>query len=191
MPVSTEYPIKAFSSQHDWAAWLATHHTDKGVWLRLYKKNSGIPSVSYEEAVEEALCYGWIDGQGKRYDDQSYLQKFVPRGPKSIWSKINTQRVERLAHAGRMKPAGLAAVEAAKKDGRWERAYDSPTTMEIPADFISALNQNPAAKAFFDTLNKTNRYAIAWHLQTAKKPETRATRFSKLLTMLEQGEKFH
>ncbi len=143
------------------------------------------------EAVEEALCHGWIDGQAKSGDAKSYVQRFTPRRAKSIWSKINTQRVELLTKAGRMKRAGLDAVAAAKEDGRWNAAYDSAKTATIPADFLNELSRDAGAHAFFKTLNRTNLYAISWRLQTAKKPETRARRMEAILGMMKQGKKFH
>ena len=162
-----------------------------GVWLRLAKAASGIPSPTYAEAVEVALCYGWIDGQAKKYDDETWLQKFTPRRPKSIWSKINRERVAALISAGRMQPSGLASVDAAKADGRWDAAYDSPRTATVPEDLQAALDANPAATAFFGTLNSANRYAILSRIQKAKKAETRARRIEQCVAMLERGEKLH
>lgn len=187
----TDLPILSFQNQLEWADWLDKNHTRKGIWLRLYKKDTSIPSISYPEALESALCYGWIDGQKRRYDEQSYLQRFTQRRPKSVWSKINTQHVERLIREDRMQPPGLAAVEAAKADGRWAAAYDSPSTMKIPDDFLQEIAKNKKAKAFFDTLNKTNLYAIAYRLQTAKKPETVEKRKRVILEMLKKGETFY
>ena len=155
------------------------------------KKATGKPSVNYGAALDEALCYGWIDGQKNKYDNESYLQKFTPRRPRSIWSKRNIEHIERLEKEGKMRSAGRKAVEAAKSDGRWERAYDSPKNMEVPEDFIAELSKNKKALAFFESLNKTNRFAIAWRLQTAKKPETRERRKKVMLEMMERGEKFH
>jgi uncharacterized protein YdeI (YjbR/CyaY-like superfamily) len=187
-----DLPIIPFATAEKWEAWLEENHaTAPGVWMQFYKKNSGVPSINWTEAVQGALCYGWIDSQAKKYDDKSYLQKFTPRGPRSIWSKINTEHVARLIELGKMKPAGLAAVESAKADGRWQKAYDSPANMKVPEDFLKELSKNKKAKAFFETLNKTNTYAIAWRLQTAKKPETRERRMKLLLEMLEKGEKLH
>jgi uncharacterized protein YdeI (YjbR/CyaY-like superfamily) len=192
MADANDFPIVPFSSGKEWEAWLEKNHkTASGVWMQFYKKASGIPTISWAEAVPIALCYGWIDSQAKKYDDQSYLQKFTPRGPKSIWSKINTEHVERLIKQGKMKPAGLMTVEAAKADGRWQQAYDSPKNMTVPDTFLKLLDENKKAKEFFATLNKANTYAIAWRLQTAKKPETRERRMKQLLEMLERGEKLH
>jgi uncharacterized protein YdeI (YjbR/CyaY-like superfamily) len=159
--------------------------------MQFAKKDSGIPSITYKEALDEALCYGWIDGQVKKFDADYWLQKFTKRGPRSVWSKVNIGHIERLMNEGRMQPAGLAAVDAAKADGRGEQAYHSSSNAEIPADFIAAVNQHAKAKAFFETLNKSNRYAIYFRLTTAKKPETRARRFEQLLEMMKRGEKLH
>lgn len=189
----SELPVKAFTTLNGWEKWLARHHADAdGIWLRLYKKGSGIKSVSRADALDAALCYGWIDGQAKKEEqEQSWLQKFTPRRPKSLWSKRNKAHIARLKQAGRMKPSGLAEVEKARADGRWEVAYDSPANMEMPPDFMKRLAGNKKASAFFETLNKTNRYAIYWRLQTAKKPETRERRMNNILDKLSKGEKFH
>jgi uncharacterized protein YdeI (YjbR/CyaY-like superfamily) len=157
----------------------------------MYKKATGIATVTYAEALDDALCYGWIDGQMKKGDEQSYLQKFTPRRAKSMWSKRNIEYMARLEAAGLMMPAGRAEVERAKADGRWDAAYDKPSDMVMPDYFLAALEQNSKAKQFFDTLNKTNTYAIAWRLQTAKTEATRARRMAKLLEMLEAGQKLH
>jgi uncharacterized protein YdeI (YjbR/CyaY-like superfamily) len=179
-------------STEEWEEWLADNHaTSNGVWLQFFKKASGKKTITHAEALDEALCYGWIDGQSKSYDDESWLQKFTPRRARSVWSKVNIQNVERLIQAGKMKPAGLQQIEAAKLDGRWERAYDSPGNATVPDDFLQELEKDKKAKAFFDTLNKANTYAIIYRLQTAKKPETRAKRMKAILEMLAKGEKFH
>lgn len=181
-----------FATQADWRDWLEQNHKQStGVWLKFAKKGSGKTSVNYTEALEEALCFGWIDSQVQKYDAQYYLQKFTPRGPKSVWSKINVAKAEALTAAGKMQPAGLAAIELAKQDGRWDAAYDSASTSKVPQDFLAALEQNPKAKAFFETLNKTNVYAITWRIQTAKKPETRTARIEKFIDMLNKGQKLH
>ena len=184
--------IKSFPSAPVFRDWLASHHrqTD-GIWLCFFKKTSGEESLTHSEALDEALCYGWIDGQAKAYDERSWLQRFSPRRPASSWSKINTQHAERLIRAGRMTPAGLKQVEAAKADGRWSAAYDSPRNASPPEDFLKALHKNKKAKAFFTTLNKANIYSITYRLQTAKKPETRQKRLKMILGMLSRGEKFH
>jgi uncharacterized protein YdeI (YjbR/CyaY-like superfamily) len=187
-----EPEIIHFKTQKELERWLdKNQNKSKGIWLHLFKKNSGVKSIGWQDAVEAGLCYGWIDGQAKPFDEQSWLQRFTPRRAKSIWSKKNTGHAERLIKAGRMKPRGLAEVEKAKADGRWDKAYDSPTSMKAPEDLLKALEKNKKAKAFFETLNKTNQSAINWRLQTAKKPETREKRMKKILEMLKKGEKFH
>jgi uncharacterized protein YdeI (YjbR/CyaY-like superfamily) len=189
--VVNELPLIAFRSQAAWAAWLAENHTTSpGLWLKLAKKGSGIPSVTYDEAVEEALCYGWIDGLKRPYDDQWWLQKFTPRGKKSMWSQINRDKAERLIAAGRMQPAGLETVESAKADGRWEMAYAGAANATVPDDLQAALDASPAAAAAFAALKKTLRYAILWRIHTAKRPETRARRIAEFVGRLERGEGF-
>lgn len=189
---ATELPILLFETPAAWAAWLAEHHAAApGLWLRLTKKTADLNSITYNEALEEALCYGWIDSHKKSYDDQSWLQKFTPRGPQSIWSKINREKAEQLIESGRMKPAGLAAIERARQNGRWDAAYDSATNATVPDDFQAELDKNPQAAAFFATLNGTNRYAILFRIQTAKKAETRARRIQQFIEMLERGEKLY
>ncbi len=190
--MTTTCQIISFTSAIEWETWLDANHTRaEGVWLRMFKKGSGKPTVTYAEALDAALCHGWIDGLRKSHDAESFIQKFTPRRPRSLWSKVNTGHVERLHTAGKMKPAGLAAVEAAKKDGRWHAAYDSPGKAAVPPDFLRALAKNKKAKTFFATLNKTNLYSITWRLQTARKPETRARRMKAIIDMLAAGKKFH
>jgi uncharacterized protein YdeI (YjbR/CyaY-like superfamily) len=192
MKKNTDQPILPFESAKAWDAWIAKNHSGSdGVWLQIFKKDSGKRTVTYDEALDSALCYGWIDGQKKSYNKESFLQKFTPRRPKSVWSKRNQDHVARLTKSKRMKPAGLKAIAAAKKDGRWEQAYDSPKNMTIPEDFLRELSKSRKAKEFFETLNKANLYAIGWRLQTAKKPETREKRKQAILAMLAKGEKFH
>ena len=192
MEVIRDLPVLHFSDQSTWRNWLKENHEQAhGIWLKLAKKSSGKSSVSYSEALYETLCYGWIDGQKQAYNDEYWLQKFTPRGPKSIWSKINVTKAEELIKSGVMQPSGLAAVEAAKKDGRWKAAYDSPSSASVPEDFQRALDANPKAKQFFETLNKANVYAFCWRIQTAKKPETRKPRVEKFIEMLNKGEKLH
>jgi len=187
-----EPPIVAFARAHEWEEWLAGHFDEQqGAWLRFYKKGSGVATVSYDEALDVALCYGWIDGLVNKYDDKSYLQRFVPRRAKSKWSKRNTEHVARLTAEGRMRPPGLAAVEAAKKDGRWDAAYESPSNVTVPDDFQAALDAKPAAKAAFETIDRTNRYAILYRITQVKKPETRAANIRKFVEMLVRGEKIH
>jgi uncharacterized protein YdeI (YjbR/CyaY-like superfamily) len=185
-------PVKSFASEAAFEKWLQTNHArSPGLWLRFFKKSAARKALIHEGALDVALCYGWIDGQLKKFDDISYLHKFTPRGTRSVWSKVNREHIERLKNEGRMQLAGLAVVAAAKKDGRWDKAYDSPSKMEIPADFLKTLAKDKKAKVFFDTLNRANRYSIAWRLQTAKKPETRQKRMDAIITMLCKKEKFH
>jgi uncharacterized protein YdeI (YjbR/CyaY-like superfamily) len=185
-------PILAFASQAEWETWLdAQHASADGVWLKFAKKGSGVESVVYAEALEVALCYGWIDSQVKSLDERFYLQRFTPRRARSKWSRVNRDKIEELTRQGRMKPAGLGQVELAKADGRWEAAYASPASIEVPDDLQAALDDNPKAAEFWAGLNKSNRFAILYQLQDAKKPETRARRLDKFLGMLERGEKLY
>ena len=177
-------PVTAFEDQQAWADWLHTDHVaSPGLWIRLAKKASARRSVSYAEAVEVALCYGWIDGQSKSYDETSWLQKFTSRRRGSIWSKINREKAERLIGEGRMQTPGLAEVDRAKQDGRWDAAYDSPGSATVPKDFQAALKSSPRASAFFCTLNSRNRFAILFRIQTAKKPATRVRRIEQFIRM--------
>ncbi len=192
MKTTDTYPILSFDSQESWETWLAGHHSDsKGVWLKIAKKEAGLPSVSYAEALESALCYGWIDGQKAALDEQHWLQKFTLRGGKSGWSKINREKAEALIAVGRMRAAGLRQVESARADGRWDAAYESQRTIGVPADLQLELDQHPAAQAFFNALDSANRYAVLYRVTTAKKPETRAARIIKLVEMLDRNQKFH
>ncbi|HUL44799.1 MAG TPA: YdeI/OmpD-associated family protein [Bacteroidota bacterium] len=193
MNKDTEARIKSFVSSRQWREWLAMNYaiSNNGIWLRIFKKDSNEATITYDEALGEALCFGWIDGQKKAYDEKSWLQKFTPRRSKSIWSKRNKTRVARLIQEKRMQPPGLKEIEAAKKDGRWDKAYDSPSQMEIPADFLAILRKDQPAYRFFKTLNKANTYAIAWRLETAKKPETREKRMQILLKMMKKRQKLH
>ena len=185
-------PILAFASQAEWEAWLDVEHASSdGVWLKFAKKGSGVESVVYAEALEVALCYGWIDSQVKSLDERFYLQKFTPRRARSKWSRVNRDKIEELTKQGRMKPAGLAQVELAKADGRWEAAYASPANVEVPDDLQAALDGNTKAAEFWAGLNKSNRFAILYQLQDAKRPETRARRLEKFMGMLERGEKLY
>jgi len=185
-------PRLAFRDQQAWADWLQINHgTSSGLWIQLAKKGSAGRSLSYAEAVDVALCYGWIDGQSKGNNATSWLQKFTPRRKRSIWSKINREKAERLISEGRMQPAGLAEVGRARQDGRWEAAYDSPRAATVPADFQTALKNRPQASAFFGTLNSQNRFAILFRLQTAKKAGTRARRIEQFIRMLENHEKLY
>ena len=183
---------RAFATAEAWAAWLAKHHaTSQGLWIRFFKKGSGARSVTYAEAVEEALCWGWIDGQARAGDERSWLQRWTPRRARSPWSKRNCERAEMLEREGRMRPAGRAQVESARADGRWQRAYDPPAASEVPADFLAAVARHPRALAFFRTLNRANLYAICYRLQTAKRPETRQRRFTQMLQMLKEGRRMN
>jgi uncharacterized protein YdeI (YjbR/CyaY-like superfamily) len=192
MSSSKDTLIKAFATQQKWREWLEKNHSAAdGIWLRIFKKDSGKMTVTHDEALDEALCFGWIDGQRNKHDEISFLQKFTPRRARSIWSKRNREKVEALIEEKRMTSAGLSEVGRAKKDGRWEKAYESPKNMEIPADFLKELKKDKKAYEFFKTLNKTNTFAIAFRLHTAKKPETRQRRMKAFLTMLANGEKLH
>jgi uncharacterized protein YdeI (YjbR/CyaY-like superfamily) len=187
-----DLPVILFACQEDWERWLAAQHaTAKGLWLKIAKKGSGIDSVTYEEALQSALCYGWIDGQKGSFDEQYWLQRFTPRGPRSKWSKINRDGATELLAEGRMQPAGLEQVLKAQQDGRWDAAYEGQRATTVPDDLQRELDENPEAKAFFATLDGTNRYAILYRLQDAKKPETRARRLAKYIAMLGEHEKLH
>ena len=181
-----------FKNAKAFETWLKKHHaTSDGLWLQIAKKGAEQPSVTYPEAVEIALCWGWIDGQKKGLDDQHFLQRFTPRRARSIWSKINVDKVAALIEAGRMQPAGQAQIDAAKADGRWDKAYDGARTATVPEDLQAALDANPQARQFFATINASNRYAVTWRVQTAVKPETRAKRIAQLVDMLARGEVVH
>jgi len=185
-------PVVSFASREAWEAWLAGEHaSSSGVWLEIARKASGIESVSYAEALDVALCYGWIDGQKDKLDEGHWLQRFGPRRPRSKWSKVNCGKATALIETGAMKPAGLREVERAKADGRWDAAYDSPSTATVPDNLQRALDENPRARKFFATLDSANRYAILYRIQDAKKPETRARRIAKFVAMLSRHEKLH
>lgn len=182
----------SFDSQKSWERWLKSNHaTSPGVWLRIGKKETAEASVTYDEAVEAALCYGWIDGQKKAKDEAAWLQRFTPRGPRSVWSRNNKEKAEKLIAAGRMAAYGLAAVEKARGDGRWDAAYQSQSAATVPEDLEAALDADPEARAFFSTLSSVNRYAILFRLQTAKRPETRARRLNAFLVMLRRHLTIH
>jgi uncharacterized protein YdeI (YjbR/CyaY-like superfamily) len=187
-----DLPIIAFASPEEWEAWLAQQHaSSSGLWLKMAKKATGIPSITYEQALDVALCYGWIDGQKDSFDEQYWLQRFTPRRPKSRWSKVNREKVTALLAGGRMKPAGLREVERAQSDGRWDAAYDRQSVATVPTDLQLALDQNDRAREFFATLNSANRYAILYRIAEAKTPETRARRIEKFVAMLNEGQKLH
>jgi uncharacterized protein YdeI (YjbR/CyaY-like superfamily) len=187
-----EPPVKAFRTRAAWEKWLAGHYGDEGgVWLKFAKKGSGATTVTYAEALEVALCYGWIDAQVKRFDETYYLQRFTPRRARSKWSKRNRDAATRLIEAGAMQPPGLAEVERARADGRWDAAYDSPSGATVPDDFERALGRNKRARVFFATLSSQNRYAILYRIQDARRPETRARRIAQFVEMLARGETLH
>jgi uncharacterized protein YdeI (YjbR/CyaY-like superfamily) len=192
MNAKLDQPVISFESGDAWEAWLAEHHAaSPGLWLKFAKKGSGIATVSYSEALDVALCYGWIDGQKDKFDGDYWLQRFTPRRPRSKWSRINRDRVAALVARGAMKPVGLREVERAKADGRWEAAYDGQRAATVPDDLRRELEGNAAAREFFATLDSANRYAILYRLQEAKKPETRARRLKTFVTMLSEGKKIH
>lgn len=185
-------PIRLFAAVADWQAWLdKNHRKSPGFWLRLAKKGGPLCSITYAEALEVALCYGWIDGQKRAESDDAWLQRFLPRTAKSIWSKINREKARALIANGKMKAAGLEAVEAAKKDGRWQAAYESPKSAKVPPDFQSALDASPKAQEFFLKLHSANRYAVLFRIQTVKKAETRARKIREFIAMLERRERIH
>jgi uncharacterized protein YdeI (YjbR/CyaY-like superfamily) len=188
----SKLPEMAFRTTVEMERWLRRNHaSSSGIWLRIAKKGSGEASVTYAAAVESALCYGWIDGQKRRLDDYAWLQKFTPRGPRSIWSRINRERAEELIGNGRMAAAGRHAVEKARADGRWDAAYDSQSTVEVPEDFQAALDKDRKAARFFAKLNSANRYAILFRLQTAKNQVTREKRIASFVEMLRKRKTFH
>lgn len=190
--VAHELPELFFRTRSEWNRWLSANGTSSsGVWLRLAKRDSGIASLSYQDALERALCHGWVDGQKKSLDDEFWLQRFTPRGPRSIWSKLNRKKAADLMASGQMTPAGLAAVQSAQADGRWQRAYESQHSARVPADLAAALRANPGAQRFFAALDSRNRYAILFRLHQAVKAETRRRRLSKFVAMLAMGGKIY
>jgi uncharacterized protein YdeI (YjbR/CyaY-like superfamily) len=187
-----ELPIIQFADRTAWNKWLDEHHASSpGVWLKIAKKASGIATVNHPEALEEALCYGWIDGQRLPHDETFFLQRFTPRTKRSKWSQVNRDKVTSLIEQKRMQPAGLAQIEAAKQDGRWDAAYAPQSSQAIPEDFKRALEQNPKAHEFFKTLRGTRRYSFLYRIQDAKRPETRARRIEQFIDMLAKGETHH
>jgi uncharacterized protein YdeI (YjbR/CyaY-like superfamily) len=190
-PADGEVPIRLFRTTGEWERWLARHADSPGVWMRIARKGAALRSIGYAEALDVALRHGWIDSQKKRGDDESFLQKFTPRGARSVWSRVNREKVERFIADGAMKPAGLRRVEQARANGQWDRAYDSHSRATVPPDLEAALARNRKARAFFATLNSTNRYAILWRLQTAVRPETRERRLKDFVAMLTRGETLH
>lgn len=192
METFNDVPVISFNDSAAWEAWLSTNVTlHSGIWLKIAKKKSGVESISHPEAIDVALCYGWIDGQRRSFDEVYFLQKFTPRRPRSMWSKVNIEKVGVLMASGRMQASGLAEITAAKADGRWDVAYESQKNATIPPDLAAAFKKNTRAKEFFETLNKANQYAVFWRLMTAKTEKTRTLRLQKLLDMLEHGEKLH
>jgi uncharacterized protein YdeI (YjbR/CyaY-like superfamily) len=192
MAPKSELPTLFFESQAAWRKWLAANHAKApGVWIKYARRAAGVKSITYAEAVEEALCHGWIDGQAQSGDETYYLQRFTPRAARSKWSQINRAKALALIEAGRMKPAGLREVERARADGRWEAAYESPSAAQVPEDLAKALAKSKRARAFFDQLDGRNRYAILHRLHGAKKPETRARRLAKFVDMLKEGRKIY
>jgi uncharacterized protein YdeI (YjbR/CyaY-like superfamily) len=190
--MSADLPVLAFASQAAFEAWLeANHDSASGLWIKFAKKASGVPTVVYAEALDVALCFGWIDGQTKSVDETYYLQRFTPRRAKSKWSQRNVGKAEALIAAGAMRPAGLEEIERAKADGRWEAAYPSPRQIQVPPDLQEGLDRDPEAKAFFESLDSQNRYAILYRLHDAKRPETRQRRLEQFLLALSRGEKLH
>jgi uncharacterized protein YdeI (YjbR/CyaY-like superfamily) len=183
---------RLFKSQSDWHAWLERNHEDPdGVWVHFAKKGSGAVTVTYDEALETALCFGWIDGQLRTHDEMTFVRKFTPRRARSIWSKVNRAKAERLIESGRMKPPGLRAIERAREGGEWDSAYDSSRTAAVTPEFQKALDKSKRAAAFFAKLDKTNRYAVLWRIQTARSADARAKRIAELIAMLEKQETFH
>ncbi len=192
MNAKQDLPVRRFASKAAWETWLRKHHeTSPGLWLEFAKKGSGLISLSHVEALEVALCYGWIDGQGAPVDAKRFRQRFTPRRARSKWSQINRAAVERLHEEGRLAPAGVREMAAAKRDGRWDAAYASPRTMTVPDDLQAQLEAHPRARRFFEQLDSGNRYAILYRLHDAKKPETRQRRLEKFVAMLEAGETIH
>jgi uncharacterized protein YdeI (YjbR/CyaY-like superfamily) len=190
--MASDLPILLFASPAEMEGWLEDHHADtEGVWLKIAKKDSGVKSVTYGEALELALCFGWIDSQKRGFDQRHFLQRFTPRRPRGKWSRINREKAEALIAASKMRPAGSAEVEAAKADGRWDAAYAGQRDAKVPADLQRELDRSKAAREFFVTLDSANRYAILYRLEDAKKPETRERRLRKFVGMLEREEKIH
>src|SRR5882724_6111062 len=184
--------IRAFASEAAFETWLSKHHDrHREVWIKIFKKGSGQPSVTPAQAIDVALCWAWIDGIRKAFDEQAFLQRFTPRGPKSRWSQINRGRVRRLVEAGRMRPAGQSHVDAAKGDGRWDAAYASPANVQVPPDVLAAIRANPRALATFRSLNRVNVYAIAYRMHHIKTPARRAQKLVEITAMLARGESFH
>ncbi len=192
MELHKDTPVFLFKNAKEWEEWLHTNH-DKfsAIWIKFAKKNTGAVSISYDEVLPVALCYGWIDGLINKYDEKYYLTRFTPRKPKSLWSKTNQNLVAQLIKSGKMQPSGLKTIETAKANGQWDVSYDTSKDMKVPQDFLKELAKDKKAQEFFSTLNRANTFAIGWRLQTAKKPEIRAKRMEKLLEMMKRREKLH
>jgi uncharacterized protein YdeI (YjbR/CyaY-like superfamily) len=189
---SSELPVMFFGDQESWENWLEKNHdASPGIRLQIAKKQSGVVTVSYDEALESSLCYGWIDSRKETFDEKTWLQRFTPRGAKSIWSKVNKEKAELLIANGKMKPSGLKAIETAEQNGQWVKAYEPQSSASLPKDFEIELDQNLQAKAFYKTLDRQNKYAILFRINSAKKQETRAKRIQQFLQMLEKGEKIY
>jgi uncharacterized protein YdeI (YjbR/CyaY-like superfamily) len=186
-----DLPVREFATAADFEQWLAAEHASAGIWLKIAKKETGIDSVDYSQALDVALCYGWVDGQKATIDDTHWLQRFTPRGPASKWSKVNRERVKNLIEQDRMRPAGQAEIDRAKADGRWAAAYASQKTATVPDDLQQALDEDPEAAEFFATLDSKNRYSVLHRIGDAKKPETRAARIAKYVGMLHEHKKIH
>ena len=192
MSRAAELPIVTFESERAWEEWLEAHHaTSAGVWMKIAKKASGIATAAYPGVLDTAICFGWIDGQRRPCDERYFLQRFTPRRPRSRWSRVNRDKAKKLIAEGRMRPAGLAEVERARADGRWDAAYEPPSKITVPDDLQRAFDRNPKAKAFFATLDSQNRYAVLYRIQDAKRPDTRARRIEQFVAMLNEGEKLH
>ncbi|KAF4457126.1 hypothetical protein F53441_914 [Fusarium austroafricanum] len=187
---SSELETRLFSTPLEWESYLSTNHASNtnGLWLKIAKKNSAIPSVTYDQALDVALCYGWIDGQRKTFDAEHFIQRFTPRRKGSLWSQRNVTKVSALQSAGKIKPSGQAEIDAAMEDGRWERAYSGSSNAVVPKDFEDALKENEAAEEFFKGLNKTKKYSFLWRLETAKRPETRRKRIEQFVELLASGK---
>lgn len=191
VPVNPD-EVMSFGTQAKWRTWLAKNHAKSdGIWVRFYKKASGVRTVVYSEALDEALCYGWIDSIVKKFDDASYVQRFTPRRKRSLWSQVNIAKVAELIKAKKMMEPGMKEIERAKADGRWDAAYHPPSRAEIPEDLQQAIDADPEMKEFVSSLTKANKYAMIWRLATAKKPATRAKRFKEIVEMLREGKKRH
>ena len=190
--MATDLPILTFASEAEWEEWLEANHTGSdGVWMKIAKKASGVRTTAYPEVLDVAICFGWIDGQRRPLDDTYFLQRFTPRRRRSKWSQVNRDKATRLIEEGRMRPAGMAEVERARADGRWDAAYEPPSRITVPEDLQRAFDRNPKAQAFFATLDSQNRYAVLYRIQDAKRPDTRARRIEQFVAMLEAGQKLH